>query len=236
MPDPGVPLLPKLWLILVCGLVCAALIRRGLGLFEAAIVTLTVLSALCLVLSGCAPITQRFADSPQPSDQWQRHNGYPVRWDRDAAPLLLVISEETVYWVHHIQESAQRWNDALGFDLYRVSPDLVPDTMAQALEANDAGIVPVLTSTQGRAFTRFGLIPNGRFVSCAIVLPDDLDTALYPSARNVVTHEMGHAAGLGHDDDISSVMYPTLRLPPRFPPEIQDVDVRALRSWYGETE
>lgn len=225
----------RVWLVLLCFASAYQQIRH----FEVwPALRVSVLSmnmlAVAMLAIGCSVSASVSVSSPTPPTEpvtWQIVHSYPVRWPKDAAPILVVVSDDARIWQHHAQEAAQAWNDQLGFDLWRVADE--PTKVAGALEENELGIVPVLTSTEGKAHTRFGLLPGGHIISMAVVLPDDPDLALYPSARFVVEHELGHAAGLDHDASPTSLMYPRLAIPPREAPAMEQADLEALRAWYG---
>lgn len=226
------PDVARIWLALLCFASAYQQIQHveRWPALRLSVLTMNVLS-LALLAVGCSASIVPPDPKPQPEPvTWQVVHRYPVRWPRDAAPLLVIVDEDARIWTHHVQEAAQAWNDQLGFDLWRVAEE--PTRVAGALEDNELGIVPVLTSTEGKAHTRFGVLPGGKVVSMAIVLPDDPDLALYPSARFVVEHELGHAAGLDHDADPASLMFPRLAIPPRRAPEIEQADLAALRAWY----
>lgn len=185
---------------------------------------------LCLFLFGCSSAAAPPHVDESPATTWYMHHDNPTRWAANAVPLLVVVQEDASMWFHHVDDAAELWNRTAGCQLFRVSPE--PSTLARILESNDTGIIPVLTSTNGEAFTRFGVLMNGRFVSMAILLPPDVDLALYPSARFIVEHELGHSMGLAHDVLLHSLMFPSIHLPPPIEPTIQNEDIEALRAWY----
>lgn len=237
--DPPVPAwgmglsdVARVWLVLLCFASAYQQIRH-FELWPALRVSVLSMNllAVAMLAIGCTT-TPVAVPEPEPEPvTWQMVHSYPVRWSMDAAPILVIVDEDARIWHHHVQESAQAWNDQLGFDLWRVADE--PTALAGALEHNDTGIVPVLTSSIGKAHTRFAVLPGGKIVGMAILLPDDPDLALYPSARFVVAHELGHAAGLEHDASPTSLMFPRMSIPPREAPTIEHADLDALRAWYG---
>lgn len=131
-----------------------------------------------------------------------------MTWYTTNFPLHVVMDESlTPMQVEAVRLAVRRWNVAVGARVFR-DPVVVSWTH-EALNGHLAGYVGVTSrhipgGHLGQAhWTVYRHTPD-RMRHVLVVLNPDLSQAV---THNVVVHELGHALGLAHDEDPSSVMY-----------------------------
>jgi hypothetical protein len=142
-------------------------------------------------------------------------HGQPVGWSADSFPIPVIISPSfDEYEVNAIELSIGYWNRTVGLEVFRPVyglSNVIQHTIG-AISLTEQRLEPNCGyQTLGLATKYWNLDFWGEptvIRSTHIEIHDELQhSSMY---MRTVVHELGHALGLHHDRDSSSVMYPSV--------------------------
>jgi len=155
---------------------------------------------------------------------------HEVRWPRDALPLSVhvALASEGTVGRGDVERAVDDFNAQLGFDLFVVHSDgdSAPNVFLTANVASEDGSSPGECS---HALRR----GDGLVESAGVTVRNVGDVV---TAHRIILHELGHVAGLAHDDFESSLMFwrtvDVLESPTPIG-RLTDADRETLREIYG---
>jgi len=203
------------------------------------------LVVLALTVAGCALFMHQRAFSDGGLIESGEGNGEDIDkdgipsdlfWPKWRLPIRVIISPNIDQsYIDHIVYSVGIVNSIV--PIFDTKFATGPETMANYIEIGGAqppsGTCYVYTDDgddPNRGVTETRRHVNGEVVSCSIKLPINI-LENHSTARNVTLHEFLHAAGLAHDSDPRSIMFPQSNDERKV---IQETDIELLRKVYRE--
>lgn len=151
-----------------------------------------------------------------------------LKWSQEAFPVIITVpTGYSVDWENAISNSAETWNDALGFEALRIvfeGDNVVYSTASEYLKDDIFSVAfpPkwINSNTNILAATSYSFV-NNRIIHADVIFnmegPFDFivgtRAGINVDLQSVVTHEFGHLLGMEHvdsSDDPNSIMNPKL--------------------------
>ncbi len=164
-----------------------------------------------LLVGGCA--SQPTIVMPEPlivsgaTSTWMQTDEGVDLWQPN---LPIIISPEPRFAAEagfELEVAMQFWNDRVHFQLFKFG--------AHGVAVDWTSDIPSDCGANKVGCCMFHYVPSGRMSQTKVLIHDALRPLEYPMTRvRVLIHELGHAAGLAHDEDKASVMYHTLTAGP----------------------
>lgn len=146
-------------------------------------------------------------------------------WHSSDLPLLILIDERGPRAEMIVKESMDAWNDAIGSRFFAFG-GYEPNIEAYARPTPGIITIRFLAGFTERPHTQLLINQDLRVRASPILVPTDSPDSLLVQ---IVTHELGHALGLGHNSDPTSVMF---ERPLETARRVTLSDLRALHSLY----
>jgi len=201
---------------------------------------LKLLLLSCLLNVSCGGRQGVFVSCSNVSSEVNEENyltnayGTPVRWNYDSLPITIVVSPTfDQFETEAIQQSVNYWNEVVGREIFVMTIGLSNDiyfvddviTITEHDLTNDCGRHFLGLTTRRRIYDIVG-VPL-LYDSAHIEIHDK--HVHNSSYIRTIVHELGHAIGLFHDDNIGSVMYPSILDGEWF---IEPEDLEYIRSFF----
>lgn len=175
--------------------------------------------------------------NPPPMDagMFMTKQGQPYHWSTSVLPIAVNVDETLpLNMIYNVHKAAQRWNNALGMEVFRVS-QVPPENYGVIGFANwgtiSVGMTELGMGTRGTILGQAEInLRSGEAGRMGLIHSVNLwlDKDLGPqNLYGVAVHELGHCLGLMHDGDPTSIMFWT----PLKGQYIFDEDIHRIREF-----
>ncbi len=161
---------------------------------------------ICLLISACSHVAA--------SESLMTGRRSPLHWDQCQVPVYYPEGDNRLAMT--LQEAVERWNIEIGRDVFALHPRpdywyffLVGEPVRGSITVN-RGVLPRTAYSKIHGVAAIFNSASGSI--SAVVITTDTHNYSNHFEYSVLVHELGHALGLTHDLDNTSIMHRTAPL------------------------